>query len=72
MNKENKITWKKDAVAGECAITGIRTQWIAKTEFGSIRCFRDWNVTGMLIWNTIINNKIEQDERTFKRNKGVA
>ena len=60
------ITWKKDSIAGECEITGIRTQWIAITEFGSIRCFRDGNVNGVLIWNTILNNKMEQDKRTWE------
>ena len=61
MAKEIKISWKKDSVAGCCEITGHRTQWIAHTEHGWIRCFREANITDFetVIWNKIINDKIK-------------
>ena len=63
MNKENKITWKKDSQAGVCEITGYRTQWIAYSEHGSIRCFANYNPFGIsldaVVWNRILTNKIE-------------
>ena len=65
----NTITWKKDSVAFPCEITGIRTQWIAKTEHGQIRCFRDANVIDFktVIWNRIIDKNMEQNRRTFEK-----
>ena len=62
--EENKkqITWKKDDLVGECELTKYRTQWIATSEYGSIRCFRYYKPFGMkldsVVWNKILSNKI--------------
>ena len=76
MTKEIKITWKKDDLVGECELTKYRTQWIATSEYGSIRCFRYYKPFGMkldsVVWNKILSNKMEQDKITFERNNKVV
>ena len=63
MTKEIKIEWKKDSQAGICEVSGTRTQWIATSKFGSIRCSRDYKPFGISLdavaWNKILSKKIE-------------
>ena len=70
MKKEIKIEWKQDSQAGTCEITGYRTQWIATSEHGSIRCFPNYKPFGISLdavaWNRILSKKVELIKNQIK------
>jgi len=68
---DRKVEWIQDYECGKCAITGVRTQWIAKTVHGSIRCSIDYKPFGTsldcIVWNRIISNDLDRLQREYEK-----